>query len=124
METPIEAFQSVDERQREFVQRLTLARGRDAAAAALDQRDTELVLERAQLQADRRLRQEQRFGRARQRAELDDHAERTQLLEPAALVVEPRRSMVFVARIAARRWLSWRLSRLRSGFIHVDQKDA
>src|SRR5690606_22614991 len=50
----------------------------------------ELLFQRPQLQAYRRLAEEQRLGRARYRAQPRHLAKRSQLLQPAALVVVAR----------------------------------
>ena len=84
----VETFDAFDQRPRQVVQHLAF-RGQDQARArALQQMCAEFLFQRRQLQADRGRRQEQRLGGARNRSELDRVAERTQLLEPVALVVE------------------------------------
>ena len=60
----IDAVETFDQGQGEVIQGLAFAGELHAAAGAIDQRHTELALQRADLQADRGLAQEQRLGRA------------------------------------------------------------
>jgi hypothetical protein len=87
-EIAFQAVEPVDQRSRQFVQGLALARQVQAPAMAFEQRDAQFALQRAQLQTDGRLAEKDGFGRARHRTQASDVAEGTQLLEAAAFVVE------------------------------------
>jgi hypothetical protein len=91
LKIPLERFPSLDQRPGQFVECLAGFGQIHAPAAPFQQGHAEFPFQRLQLQADRRLRQEQRFGRPAQAAELDDVHEGAQLLEAVALVVEAQR---------------------------------
>ncbi len=76
----VEALDAFDQRPRQVVEHLPFRRQRQSRAGALEQVRAEFLFQRGQLQADRGRRQEQRFGSARDRSELDRIAERAQLL--------------------------------------------
>ncbi len=61
-EAGLEPVQVLHQRQRHFIQQLPFAAGHQAAAAALEQADAQLALQRLQLLADGRLTDEQRLS--------------------------------------------------------------
>src|SRR5690606_7887091 len=90
VELGVECIHAIDQWTRQVVEHFPGVAEVEPAAIALEQPHAELLFQRPQLQAYRRLAEEQRLGRARYRAQPRHLAKRSQLLQPAALVVVAR----------------------------------